>query len=211
MPESPTAPPAAAPEQVVCRDCGSQDGHDENCSELSGRFGPDESEAKEAAKQWHDTINIKPHEWSDDVKYISEIEVGRRLASLRAEVATMTAFAKTQQQLAADLENTLVKENMMLIEARAEVARLEKELREARSEMSTCDDIKLNQPLANCIADLQRERERLEKERDGLRLALEELPAQYVKGVTCAMTVREVYDWLKEAAEARIRELEGGK
>jgi len=94
---------------------------------------------------------------------------------------------------------------------KATVARLEKELGEARSEMSTCDDIKLNQPLANCVADLQRERERLEKERDGLRLALEELPAQYVKGVTCAMTVREVYDWLKEAAEARIRELEGGK
>jgi hypothetical protein len=54
-------------------------------------------------------------------------EFGVEAAALRAEVATITAFAKTQQQLAADLENTLVKENAQLLEARAEVARREKE------------------------------------------------------------------------------------
>jgi hypothetical protein len=41
----------------------------------------------------------------------------------------------------------------------------EAELREARHEMSQCDDIKLDQPLANCINELQRSREAADKRR----------------------------------------------
>jgi len=68
--------------------------------------------------------------------------------------------------------------------ARETVARLEKERDAARHEMSQCDDIKLDQPLADCISELQRDRERLERQLNGFKAAYEAAEARVGKAVS---------------------------
>lgn len=154
-------------------------------------------------------------------------------ASLRAELATMTAFAKTQQQLAADLENTLVKENAALLEARSEVARLQSQLRAKDivagklAEQLTQHQQELHDTYNREIA-AEEQVVRLEKERDeanevckhavaemvdaiaelnGFRALNEHLPPGFDIGddATAELAIKLV------AAEARIRELQEKK